>query len=186
MSEGSIWEGTDEQFAGRLQAMIAASGGRISVISAYRSVERQAQLYEEGKRKYGDQVNRWVAPPGRSNHNHGLAVDLRYVNDEAKEWAHQNAARFGLMFPMDHEPWHIEPIGVRDGTYRPGQQIDYDAYTEPPPGVANGWDKPRTFEDQMLSVIGMLMNPLADPALEAPTAAMETDIGSFDQPVEEI
>ena len=63
-------------------------------------------------KKYGSaaKARKWVAPPGKSQHNHGNAADLRYANDAARKWAHENAARFGLHFRMGNEPWHIEPI----------------------------------------------------------------------------
>ena len=159
MSQYSIWEGTDDEFARRMQEMIRASGGRIQVISAYRSVERQAQLYADAVRKYGSEAaaRKWVAPPGRSNHNRGLAVDLSYTGD-GREWAHQNAYRFGLHFPMDHEPWHIEPIGVRDGTYNRNEQW-IDAYTDPPLGVPPAVGRPKTMEDQFMILTSMLMSP---------------------------
>jgi hypothetical protein len=164
---GDVWEGTDMEFARRLQALIAASGGQVGVVSAYRSNERQAQLYAEGQRKYGADVNRWVAPPGRSNHNRGLAVDLWYASDEAKEWVHRNAARYGLAFPMNHEPWHIEPVGVRDGSYKSAAR-DPDAYTLPPDGqVPIGALEPeaekRTLEDQARTLMAFLVSPSTGP-----------------------
>jgi hypothetical protein len=56
-------------------------------------------------------ISKWVALPGRSNHQKdGGAFDLEYTNDDAKKWAHENAARYGFKFPMAHEPWHLEPI----------------------------------------------------------------------------
>jgi hypothetical protein len=161
VSEGwSIYEGTDPEFARRMQAMIAASGGRITIVSAYRSREKQQSLYQNAIKKYGSEeaARKWVAPPGRSNHNHGLAIDLDY-NGDGKQWAHENAARFGLTFPMGHEPWHIEPIGVRDGSFKPGHEHSDDAYTIPPPGIPNGWDAPRTMDTHMANFMGILMNP---------------------------
>lgn len=91
--------------------------GNLRVNSAYRSNNKQAELWEQALSKYGspEAARKWVAPPGSSKHNHGQAVDLAYLNDAAKEWAHANAAGFGLNFPMSHEPWHIEPVGARGG-----------------------------------------------------------------------
>jgi hypothetical protein len=57
-------------------------------------------------------ARKWVAPPGSSNHNHGEAVDLKYGKG-ASEWVHANAEKYGLYFPMGHEPWHVEQIGGR-------------------------------------------------------------------------
>lgn len=53
--------------------------------------------------------------PGRSNHNHGHAVDLKYLDPSATTWAHENAGRFGLAFPLSNENWHIELASRRGG-----------------------------------------------------------------------
>jgi len=55
-----------------------------------------------------------VAPPGKSRHNHGIAADLAFATDADRQWAHENAAQFGLNFRMGHEPWHIELIGGKE------------------------------------------------------------------------
>lgn len=113
--------GLQPQFRGAMEAMIAAAPDHIrpqlKVTSAYRSVEVQRQLYENALRKYGSPAaaRKWVAPPGNSRHNHGNAIDFSYGSDAARQWAHANAARFGLHFPMSWEPQHIEPIGSRSG-----------------------------------------------------------------------
>ena len=94
-----------------LSAMLgAAPVGAITINSGFRSPERQAQLYEEALAKYGSEAEarKWVAPPGNSRHNHGLAADLAYRDDAARAWAHENAPRFGLNFRLGHEPWHVE------------------------------------------------------------------------------
>lgn len=90
-------------------------GLRIS--SGYRSPERQAQLWQGALQKYGSPsaARKWVAPPGRSNHNHGQAADLKYMSPAARQWAHQNAGNFGLAFPLSNENWHIELAGARGG-----------------------------------------------------------------------
>jgi LAS superfamily LD-carboxypeptidase LdcB len=86
------------------------AGHNISIYSGYRSDEHQGRLYQDALEKYGSPAaaRKWVAPPGKSQHNHGTAADLKYGSDEARSWAHQNAPSFGLHFRMDWEPWHIE------------------------------------------------------------------------------
>lgn len=104
-------DGMNPAFAQALAAFLAAAPpGAITINSGYRSPERQAQLWADAVARYGseDAARRWVAPPGRSNHNHGTAADLQYADDAAREWAHANAANYGLNFRMDWEPWHIE------------------------------------------------------------------------------
>jgi hypothetical protein len=105
----------DPEFAGQLQRFVSARPG-ISIYSGARSIERQQQLWDAKLKETGGDVaaaRKWVAPPGKSKHNHGLAGDLRYADDAARQWAHANAGAYGLNFPMKHEPWHIEPIGAR-------------------------------------------------------------------------
>jgi hypothetical protein len=149
----------DPGFAAALQAFIAASGGRITITSGYRSNERQAQLFAAAVDRYGSEeaARRWVAPPGHSNHNRGVAADLGFANAAAREWAHQNAAAFGLHFPMSWEPWHIEPISARGSSSR-------DAYTTPPDGM--NFVNPRDALDQGLDERGNVEDPY-DPGIQA-------------------
>jgi len=85
----------------------------LRITSGYRSPETQEKLWSDAVAKYGDEeiADNWVARPGQSNHNHGGAVDLNYMDPAAKEWVHANAGKFGLNFPMKWEPWHIELSG---------------------------------------------------------------------------
>lgn len=121
-------DGLDASFATNLAAMMedAPPGVRegLGLTSAYRSPERQAELWAEALRKYGspEAARKWVAPPGNSYHNKGQAVDLAwnggaFVNapKEVRDWVHANASKYGMYFPMGHEPWHIEPMGTRGG-----------------------------------------------------------------------
>ena len=126
------YDGMNGEYASRLQQFIAASGGRNTITSGYRSPERQAQLWANALKEYGDPeiADNWVARPGKSNHGKGIAADLGFANAAAREWAHANAAKFGLVFPMSWEPWHIEPIGLSANS-------DPGAYTTPPTGFEN-------------------------------------------------
>jgi hypothetical protein len=110
-----------------LAALLAAADaelgpGALKITSAYRSVEKQRELWEAALRRYGspEAARRWVAPPGRSQHNHGTAVDfagpgglLRDANSREARWLAENAARFGLAVPMSWEPWQVELAGAR-------------------------------------------------------------------------
>lgn len=103
------------QFLSALERFVKDSGGRVKVGNSYRSPERQAQLWQAALRKYGSAAvaRKWVAPPGKSNHGRGLAADLKFVDKSAIAWAHQNAKRYGLHFPLSNENWHIEPLSAR-------------------------------------------------------------------------
>ena len=116
-------QGLTDDFSQRLTQMILdarAQGVNLGVGSGYRSYEKQEKLWKQALKKYGspEKARKWVAPPGGSFHNKGLAVDLnangqflgKDANNKATEWAHANAKKYGLHFRMGHEPWHIEPI----------------------------------------------------------------------------
>lgn len=106
----------------QLQAAVAKSGGSLTIYSGARDPAHQAKLYQAALVKYGSEqeARRWVAPPGKSNHDpsaglkHGfgagaIASDLR--GDLAM--AHKLAPQFGLHFPLSNEAWHIELAGSR-------------------------------------------------------------------------
>lgn len=100
----------DADFESRLNAMLAASDGAIWVESGDRDTATQQRLWDEAVAKYGpDEARNWAAPPGHSNHEKGIAVDLGGDLDLAAKLAPQ----FGLYAPMSWEPWHYEPIGSR-------------------------------------------------------------------------
>lgn len=112
MAQNPTIDNLNPTFYRMLLAFVAASGGRVQLQggSGWRSVQRQAQMYDDYIHHRNGQAR--AAPPGKSNHNFGLAFDLVYTRD-GSSWAHQNAARFGLRFPMGDEPWHIEPISLK-------------------------------------------------------------------------
>ncbi len=105
--------GLNARFARRLQRMrrdARSRGSRITVNDGWRSYDEQFRLWKQAKRKYGfDGASKWVAPPGCSNHQRGYAADLG--GDLAL--AHQLAPKYGLVFPMAHEPWHVELADIR-------------------------------------------------------------------------
>jgi hypothetical protein len=90
-------------------------------VSGYRSSAHQARLFANAKKKYGSAqaAGRWVAPPGRSAHQSGRAIDFYLggsnssANVEALRrtpayrWLAQNAVRYGF-YPYPDEPWHWE------------------------------------------------------------------------------
>lgn len=98
--------------ASRIQALIAAAqqaGFSISPGSGFRSREEQAKLYRDYVNGVPGQAK--AAPPGRSHHEFGLAMDLHYGSKAAAKWANSHAAQFGLAFPVGGENWHVELAG---------------------------------------------------------------------------
>jgi hypothetical protein len=98
-------------------------GAQIGLRSGWRSEQHQGDLFNRAVRKYGSvaAARKWVAPPGHSQHGRGTAIDFSYGSRAAMQAAHEAAPRFGLVFPMSYEDWHIEPIGARGGKSTPAR-----------------------------------------------------------------
>jgi hypothetical protein len=113
-------DGLKPEFKARLEPFLR-SVGDTQIYSGYRSPAHQARLYARALDKYGSHAaaRKWVAPPGGSNHNRGIAADLRYGSGAARAKAHREAESFGLNFRMNHEPWHVEPIKGWDRQVNP-------------------------------------------------------------------
>lgn len=94
-----------------------ADGHDIYLTTAYRSPEHQKRLFA----KYMKDMAAWersgqttkkptpVAPPGRSKHERGEAVDIKVAAfPELLKWLRKNAGRFGWYETVKSEPWHWE------------------------------------------------------------------------------
>lgn len=120
-----------------------ASGYDIVVASAYRGYEYQKNLVEEDvaalmRRGYSEEdayeeVYKETMPPGCSEHQTGLAMDLvgkdyevlhvDMVNTETNQWLRKHCAEYGfvLRYPKDkedvtkvnYEPWHFRYVGSK-------------------------------------------------------------------------
>ncbi|MFK0084339.1 M15 family metallopeptidase [Glutamicibacter sp. NPDC090743] len=120
-----------------VEAFIAdarAAGHSIKLLSAYRSYQRQAVLFNQYQAKYGTAyAERISARPGTSEHQLGLAADLGYTDSRAELkaefgqtpaglWIAEHAAEYGLIirYPQGkeeitgykYEPWHVRYVGV--------------------------------------------------------------------------
>lgn len=108
-------KGLDGRLRRAVDELISESGGRVHLVSGHRSLAHQTELWHEALAKYGDPeiADDWVARPGTSNHEHGIAVDL----GGDIELALAIVARLDLPLhrPMTWEPWHfellVEPVG---------------------------------------------------------------------------
>lgn len=121
----------DETAAKALEELFqVAKSENINLIgsSAYRSYKSQVRvLKDEISSKGVDYANKYVAKPGKSEHQSGLSID---VTNEARcfdktspeaQWLANNAYRFGfiLRYPegkeditgYNYEPWHIRYVG---------------------------------------------------------------------------
>jgi D-alanyl-D-alanine carboxypeptidase len=120
-----------------MQAAALREGVVIVPVSGFRERERQAMLFRRAVRKYGSQrkAARWVAPPGFSYHEAGLALDLSdegapqcdvrgcFRKTPAYRWLTQNAERFGFALSRPRnsrsrrprEPWHWNYVAADTG-----------------------------------------------------------------------
>ena len=113
----------------RLQAAAAAEGHDLPLLSGYRSFDEQVVLFNRYVRKDGLELAiRYSAPPGQSEHQTGLALDINTASlsdhfEETEEyaWLVENSWRYGfiLRFPegkeeitgYQFEPWHYRYVG---------------------------------------------------------------------------
>lgn len=104
----------------KIMAETKQRGLSVRVVSSYRTVEQQTYLWEQALKKYGSAsaARKWVAPPGKSRHNSGKAIDIyMYRNGKQipqKEFD-QIIAKAGMYRPMSWEGWHIEPLSTKAG-----------------------------------------------------------------------
>lgn len=134
----------DERIVKDLQNMLKdgrKEGLDFWICSAYRSMEKQSDLYENKVRRLRKegmseeqaqrQAGTEVAYPGTSEHQLGLAVDIvakdYQILDEKQaytreaKWLKENCWKYGfiLRYPLDHtektgiifEPWHYRYVG---------------------------------------------------------------------------
>lgn len=94
-------------------ALINASGGKVWLVSGFRSTAHQYELWVQALQKYGspEKADNWVAPPGSSFHERGWAVDLGGDLDLAVRLIQE--MQLPLWRPMSWEPWHFELLGSR-------------------------------------------------------------------------
>jgi D-alanyl-D-alanine carboxypeptidase len=127
----------DSRAVDKLNAMCAAArndGVKLLVISPYRSIQKQTELFTAKVAEYPNlpkaeaeaKAAQVVAAPGTSEHNLGLAVDFdslvtSYENTANFKWLKNHAADYGfiLRYPKDklavtgvsYEPWHYRYVG---------------------------------------------------------------------------
>jgi D-alanyl-D-alanine carboxypeptidase len=110
-----------------MAAAALAEGIHLRIASAYRSAAYQEEVYARNVREMGrEAADRESAPPGRSQHQLGLAADFGPIDDSFAEtpagrWVAANAGRFGwsLSFPQGYEDatgyrwesWHYRYVG---------------------------------------------------------------------------
>lgn len=134
--------GFAEKMAKAIQAAEQATGSRVTITEGYRDPHVQAQYYSDyiGKPITYDgqtyqpnpaKLGRLAAPPGRSKHQKGMAVDIG--EGPAREWLIQNAPKFGiesLFAKIGQDKPHFQMPGQGEGE---GQTSGATSYSEGSP-----------------------------------------------------
>lgn len=129
-------ERVDARIADSLNALLQGArdaGYHPFIRSGYRTREQQEQILNERIERSVEEGTfillarqealRWVAEPGTSEHELGLAVDINdeHGDDGLYDWLNENAPAYGFIqrYPsgktsitgISHEPWHYRYVG---------------------------------------------------------------------------
>ena len=111
-----------------------SEGYSLIINSAYRSYQDQVDLSDFYRNAYGQSyVDKYVAKPGYSEHQTGLAFDIGsrrtsiFANSKEYEWMSNNAYKYGFVMRYDEryedltgfrkEPWHYRYVGKEIAKY---------------------------------------------------------------------
>ncbi len=96
----TLWQ----RFLAMAQEYGELTGNTIQVNSGYRSAQEQLAAYMKDPKRN--------APPGRSMHEYGLALDIKPEDAQALERLGL-MKKYGFTRPIGKEDWHIEPSGIQ-------------------------------------------------------------------------
>jgi LAS superfamily LD-carboxypeptidase LdcB len=168
MSEAYVPETVEAQVSGTTRRMrpdaaqaleemfaVAKKEAKITflTVSGYRSFPKQKTVYGKKVKATGSETKaqEYVAPPGCSEHQLGLAMDVgakgassglngSFGKTKAGKWLKENAHRFGFIirYPQEwvevtgynYEPWHVRYVGVDHATAMYEQQIPMETYMQ--------------------------------------------------------
>ena len=107
----------------------------LSIVSAYRNFSSQAYIYLEKLSKFGSGIYKVIPPPGSSEHQLGLGIDVaNYTrnniirdDDDQFNWLHANCSKYGFIVRYKKEfeevtdicykPWHLRYVGKENAQY---------------------------------------------------------------------
>lgn len=120
------------------------------VVSGYRTQEKQQELYDEKIAEYRKQgyskdeavkqAEQWVAVPGCSEHQLGIAVDINGATYDLYFWLQENSYKYGFIFRYPggktnitgtaEEVWHYRYVGVEAAAEIYKQGLCLEEYLE--------------------------------------------------------
>lgn len=158
LTELSNGKKVDSRIYPELQEMFNAAraqGYGLFVREGYRTQEEQQQLMDEKIEAYENEgkskpeakklAEQWVAIPGTSEHQLGIAVDInadtsKSSRDDVYKWLEENAHRYGFIkrYPSNktditgviNEPWHYRYVGKEAASEIYFQGICLEEYIE--------------------------------------------------------
>ncbi len=125
----------------------------IAFVSAWRSRREQQEIWDDSLRENGPEFTRaYVAVPGHSEHQTGLAMDLGAKKEQIDficpdfpytgpcQDFRESAAKYGfiLRYPegkesitgISHEPWHFRYVGAPHAAIMQEQNMTLEEYTD--------------------------------------------------------
>ena len=158
LTELSNGKKVDSRIYPELQEMFndaRAQGYGLFVREGYRTQEEQQQLMDEKIEAYENEgkskseakklAEQWVAIPGTSEHQLGIAVDInadttKSSSDDVYNWLAENAHTYGFIkrYPSNktditgviNEPWHYRYVGKEAASKIYSQGICLEEYIE--------------------------------------------------------
>lgn len=146
----------DKRIEKKLSKMMDAAkenGVNLKIVSGYRTKEQQEKIYQDEIELFLQEgyeqvvaeklAKQWVAVPGTSEHETGLAVDINpdeqnTDRDNAYSWLAQNAAQYGFVrrYPKDkelitgivNEPWHYRYVGKENAIKMVNKNLCLEEY----------------------------------------------------------
>jgi D-alanyl-D-alanine carboxypeptidase len=146
----------DERIYPDLQKMFddaRAAGLELFVAQGYRTADEQQKLLDNKQEAYENEgkspaeakelAEQWVAVPGTSEHQLGIAVDINADTEKCKaedvyKWLSENAHKYGFInrYPADkteitgiiYEPWHYRYVGVDAAKIMHEEGSTYEQY----------------------------------------------------------
>ena len=129
----------------KMSEAASKEGYNIVINSAYRSYNDQVELSDLYLKSYGQEyVNKYVARPGYSEHQTGLAFDIGsrnvnvFGNSKEYQWMQDHAYEYGFIHRFTKayefitgfrsEPWHYRYVGVDIATYMVKNNMSFEEY----------------------------------------------------------
>lgn len=143
--------------AAALEDMFAAckeeAGVTLVTVSGYRSYSKQKNIYNNKLKSVGseEKADEYVARPGASEHQLGMAMDVgqrnssagltsSFANTKGGEWIAENCWRFGFILRYQegweditgysYEPWHVRYVGPEHAKAMYEADVPMETYME--------------------------------------------------------